>query len=313
MTLIPIYDIKGIQVDQLEIDDNVTYLHGRISKGDRYYYKGAGVPYSGHYVENVNPETDVFISRSDVFYLGSLVRRPAFEGKQGIFQTTYQPMFSDYIGACSTRELAMIEHSEMFKRTSAEIIKSYRFDVEHSQYYFKVDYKCGRVNYLTGGQPQELVDLLEYMITNDWNFNWDKDSISDVSAGGFVTDISDLYFSRDLNSKLGTVYSILHSLSKGNVKKYIDFLDYANLVHINNMSLIYNVLHLLTRFGIDVEPLYINDNPTEVYKHIVLNHLIVGRNCGDCDLKDYGSNVRDQYQINVRKSFAINNYLIGRA
>ena len=52
MTDVPIYNDKGVQVDSLHINDELTYVNGRVLKGDKCYYKGAGVPYRSHNILN---------------------------------------------------------------------------------------------------------------------------------------------------------------------------------------------------------------------------------------------------------------------
>ena len=52
MTVIPIYDAQGQLVNQLEINDTLTFVNGRVSQGQELYYKGVGTPYQGHFVLN---------------------------------------------------------------------------------------------------------------------------------------------------------------------------------------------------------------------------------------------------------------------
>ena len=71
MTDIPIYSKTGEHVDTLVIDDTIEYVNGRVVKGDKCYYKGAGVPYKSHNIlnEELTDEYTV-LEEGLVFYSG---------------------------------------------------------------------------------------------------------------------------------------------------------------------------------------------------------------------------------------------------
>ena len=50
MTNINVYGKTGKVENTITIDDELTYVDGRVSKGNKCYYKGAGLPYTGHYI-----------------------------------------------------------------------------------------------------------------------------------------------------------------------------------------------------------------------------------------------------------------------
>jgi hypothetical protein len=308
MTIVPIYDAQGIQVNQLNIDDDIQYVNGRVQKGKKCYYKGIGMPYSCHMMLKFDKLKYEVLKKTDIFYLGYQVVKKCFKNKTGIFQEKYQPFFSDFIGTCGVKEGTIVLNSTIFEFSSVDVIDYVLYDEENVQSYYMLDYKCGRHSYLTeGGEPSRLRELLDYMIQNDWNFLWDKGAISDVSKYGLVSDVADLFISKELSHKLGTVYSILYSLMKLNKNKYIEFLVANDMKHFDQRSIIFNSIELLWRNGIDVSELFKYNTMNQNYKHIVLNYLIVGKNCAycACDLyKDNGEKVKEQYVEMIEKQMS---------
>lgn len=300
MTLIPIYDVNGIEVDSIHVPDTLEYVSGRVCKGEKLYYKGVGVPYQHHFV--VNPDKRLKdLGKSGVFYLGNAVVKPEYEGKFGIFQEKYQPFFPDFIGSCSIKEGTIVINSMTFHFSTVDVVDCVKFDDVNNQHYYVIDYKCKRMNYLDGGRPSSLRDLLEYMLRNNWNFLWDKTSIGDISMQAGVSDVADLFVSDKIEHRLGTVYSVLYSLAKLDKKKYEEFLTYMHMTHANDMDFIFNSIKILQLVGIDISLLVPYADRKKNYKHIVLNYLLTGKNCAycSCDLfMNEGNLVRDQY-INI--------------
>jgi hypothetical protein len=307
MTIVPIYDAQGIQVNQLNVDDDIQYVNGRVQRGKKCYYKGIGIPYRYHTMLEFDDQYDV-LEKTDIFYLGYQVSKKCFKDKTGIFQEKYQPFFSDFIGTCGVKEGTIVLNSTIFEFSSVDVLDYVLYDEENVQSYYMLDYNCGRLSYLKNdGEPSRLRDLLDYMIQNNWNFLWDKGAISDVSPNGTVSDVADLFISDTLSHKLGTVYSILHSLMKLNPDKYMEFLQVNDLKHFDQRSLVFNSIELLWRNGIDVSEFFKYNKMNQNYKHIVLNYLIVGKNCAycACDLyKDNGEKVKDQYVEMVEKQMS---------
>jgi hypothetical protein len=299
MTDIKIYDADGNIKDALIINDEIDFsvIDGRVLKGTKCYYKGIGVPYSFHFISKISYNENQYnaLEISDVFYMGLQVEKKAFIGKRGIFQEPFQTMFSDFIGTCGVKELSIIENSMFFEMSSAEILESVNYDTENMQYYFKVNYKCGRSKYIETGDPYKLRSLIEYMLSSNWNIIWDKDSITDISANGMVTDVGELFVSNTLENKFGSVYSILYSLGKRNFNKYIEFLDVYNLNHEDEMSYVFNSAEILKKNNIDTEKMFTTNFMVDNYKYIVLNYLLTGRNCGHCSFVDFGDKIRNEY------------------
>lgn len=295
-----IYNSQGNIVNQLTVDDDIEFIGGRVSKGKSRYYKGIGLPYKTHFVKTFNHQEYDFVEDTEIFYLGSEVSKKCFQNKFGIFKEKYQPQFEDYIGSCGVKELDIIPNSVDCERSSVKVLKSHRYDEENNQYYFELDYKCKRIGYVDSGRVKSLYELIEYMMADNWNFIWDKNTITDISYNGLITDVGDIFKSNQLSAKLGTVYSILYSLAHNDKKKFKFFLKYGKLQHESQMDFIMNSLKLMRKFGVDVSEIEKNSEE-DTYINAVTNYLIVGKNCGDCSFVDLGNKIRDQYKENVRK------------
>lgn len=299
MYSVNVYNEQGEIVNELSINDDIQFIDGRVSKGKTHYYKGIGLPYKSHYSKTVNPTEYDLIKDTDIFYLGSEVSKKCFQNKFGIFQERYQPQFEDYIGSCGVKELDIIGNSVECEKSSVKVIKSHRYDAENKQYYFELDYKCKRIGYLQSGRVKSLYELLEYMMKENWNFIWDKNTITDISYNGLITDVGDIFQTNQLSAKLGTIYSVLYSLAHNDKKKFGFFLKYAKLQHKTPMDFVLNSLKLMDKFDIDISEI-VRDSNKDTYINAVTNYLIVGKNCGDCSFVDLGNQIRDQYKENVK-------------
>jgi hypothetical protein len=318
MTDIPIYNNKGIQINSVFIPEDIEYVNGRVCKGKDFYYKGVGVPYKVHLLPS-DLMTDEYelVDVSDIFYLGNIVSKKCYQHKFGIFQERHQNHFTDWIGACGIKELNILENlydENGFELSAIEVLGYETIDEENQQYYLKVNYPGGRLNYLDNPDPKKLRSLIDYMITNNWNFPWDKNSISDISSDSLVTDVADIFHSKDIQNKIGSVYSVLHSLAKKDFNEYLKFCKVNNLQHLDDTWFVFNTLYLLTFSGENVVHLF-DSSPQETYKNIVSNYLVTGKNCGFCGIgsckgrKDanqtYGEEIRDTYIELTEKQFSV--------
>lgn len=310
---INVYNSEGNISDVLKLNDDIEFVGGRVSKGRNCYYKGIGVPYVSHWLDtssidwrsksSTDGEYDALENTSGVWYLGTNVSKRCFRGKTGIFQEKYQPQFSDFIGTCGSKELSILENSEEFELSSVKVLDCVYYDKINHQYYYQLSYDCGRRKYLDEGDPVKLKELLMYMVTEGWNFIWDKNSIDDITHNGKVSDVADIFQSKSLENRLGTVYSVLYSLGKNDKKRYLEFLNVIGLSHINDMDYIYNAIHILEKSGLAVFPLYTNSDRFRNYKNVVLNYLIGGRNCGHCCYVDVGEKIKAEYITRTKAQF----------
>jgi hypothetical protein len=320
MADIPVYNSSGHQVDVIFIPDTLEYIDGRISKGQKYYYKGLGIPYRAHnlYLDAkvVLDDYDI-ISKSEIFYIGNIVSKKCYQGKYGIFQEKFQSHFTDWIGACGVKELNIFENlydENGFEMNAIDVFEYKIIDADNQQYYLEVDYPYGRKKYLDNPNSNNLRKLIDYMIQNNWNFPWDKNSVSDISISAKVTDVADIFKSEELSHKIGSVYSILYSLFAASKQEYLNFCQYNNIGHQNEMSFIFNSLYFLSSNNVEIEHLF-KQNPTETYKNIILNYLVSGKNCGFCGVgsckkredsnQSYGEEIKSEYIKIVKHQLSI--------
>lgn len=304
-TFVNVYDPQGEVASQIIFEDDLEPVDGRVSKGKKHYYKGAGAPYRGQHWEPDKPvpyDGYTLIAPPEVFYMGPMVLKHCYVGKTGVFEEKFQPQFTDYIGSCGSKELDAIPNAREFGRSSMELIKTVDFwgwPGHWAQYYLVVDYKCRRRKYRQGGEPKDLYALLDYMMQTDWNFIWDKNAIDDVSFNGLVSDVADIFHSANIKHKLGTTYAILHSLERSLPDKYAEFVDYAGLT---DQHVVFQAVSLLEKLGVDIGcmKMFKRDEFNQ-FVHIVFNYLIEGKNCGDCCWIGLGDEIRKQYRDQTKR------------
>jgi hypothetical protein len=302
VTVIPIYNLQGDIVNKIEINDELTYVSGRVCKGKNYYYKGVGVPYSRQHVstlDGINEDEYEILGETGIFYLGYAISKKVWQNKYGIFQDRYQSIFPDFIGGCGSKEGLIVLNSEIFPKSAVEVIDAIMYDEENQHSYYILNYKGNRKSYVDdGGDPKKLKELIDFMLQNNWNFLWDKAAINDVNPDGLVTDVADLFMSDQLEHQLGTVYSVLYSLANINQKKYIEFLKENKLSHVDQSSFIFNSIKILKDNGIKTSAFFPTKDIIKNYKHVVLKHLLTGKNCAYCSCDMFtkeGNMVRDHY------------------
>ena len=298
MTNINVYGKTGELENTITIDDELTYVDGRVSKGNKCYYKGTGLPYDGHYILEEPSYEYNKLGEPDIFYLGYHVKRKVWDGKYGIFKEPYQPFFLDHVGSCAGKEGTVLLNSMRFEKSSIEIYDCIEIDRDDEQYYYEVDYKCKRRTYMEGGSPEDLMDLLLYMLESNWNFLWDKGAINDISYNGLVTDPADLFYSEENKHKLGTVYAVLYSLAEKSASKFKEFMDHIGLHHHDNTWFVMNALWMMKEY-VDINSMLLsNVSHSENYRHLVKNYLLTGKNCAYCACDafiDQGDKVMQQY------------------
>lgn len=304
MSEVLVYGLDGEVRESLSVQDSLTHVNGRVWRGRNRYYKGLGVPYSSHF-STVAREGEEVVGDTEVFYLGYELINPRFAGKTGIFAERYQPQFTDYIGSCGVKELSIIEHSVEFEMSSVEVLKSHRWDEVDGQYFFELNYRCGRVKYLDRPNPVALRTLVDHMVQTGWNFIWDKNAIEDVSSDGRVSDVADVFRSKDLSNSLGTAYAVLYSLGQAGTNELWRFLKSNGLTHRNDMDYVLNAVKLLEWNGVDVSPLLPFHDEWTNYRHALLNYLYVGRNCGHCCYVGLGERIKEGYIWKARRAFGM--------
>ena len=281
-----------------------------------FTYKGVGVKYEGH--SNFNAAGYINVKPHPVFYYGYGVTREIWLGKTGIFQERCQPFFSDFIVTCGPKELKIINNSREFEKSAVRVVDCIEYDPENNQRYFILDYgKEGRTSWIKDrGTVEGLLELLEYMLVNNWNFPWDKGAIGDVSGSGSVHDVADMFKSKEFIHKLGTVYAVLYSMKNKSQGRYYEFLTSAGYKHKDDKDFLFIAVALLERFGVNTSEgfsFYANDE-FDAYYHLVGNCLLWGRNCGYVEDEKEGEKIREQYvnrffnQLSKKEAEKIRNF-----
>jgi len=302
-TIVPIIDKTGESIALIQVDDTLEYIGGRVCKGEKFYYKGLGGIYKYHH--SLTKEYDV-IGPAEVFYYGYKLQNPKWVNKFGIFMERMQPFFSDWCFGCGKKELRLAENIRTFKKASVTIDNIVKWSDENGgQYYFVLNYDCGRKKYLQEPHPQELLDLLEYMLAEDWCVPWDKGFISDITYDGRVSDAADMFKSRVFKHKLGTVYSALHSLWQKDKKAFNEVAKLLGAEEAPTVDGLWTGVYIVS-----VSYCFVKGVPTilpdksdtiDVAKWLIRDTLLLGRNCAAVEDVRKGNPVIKQYVKRFRR------------
>jgi len=307
VTLIPIHDAAGNETHLIPIHDRLTYVNGRVCKGEKgFYYKGAGCTYQHHHV--LDPKGYSNPQRAEVFYYGYRVSTPNWVGKFGIFPQKMQPFFSDLAGACGPKELKIIKNSEQFMMSSVRVDNVVNWTEDsNGQYYFVLRYLCGREKYLDNPNPKLLLELLDYMLTDGWCAPWDKGFIGDITNDGRISDVADLFRSTVLKHKLGTVYAAFYSLWKRNKEEFsrvADELGWNNIPRVDGLWAGVYIVSLAARFlGTMKITQPKRSDVFEIADFLIGDLLVKGRNCAAVEDSKHGKRVAKEYYKRFRRVY----------
>lgn len=284
----------------IHIDDELEFIGGRVSRGSSgLYYKGAGTVYQGHHV--LDPTGFSNARPADVFYYGYSVCEEKYRGMFGIFTWKMQPFFSDFVGSCGPKELKIVKHSELFEKSSVRVENVTKWsELSGGQYYFTLRYDCGRKKYVEDPHPYKLLDLLEYMVANDWCVPWDKGFISDVTYDGRISDVADMFRSKLFKHKLGTVYAALYSLWKKDqklLKEVSNIYKWGSTpTHDGLWTAVYIATLACAIIGYDRYGRPKVDDAHIIGKELIRDILIKGRNCAGVEDVQHGIRVAKEYR-----------------
>lgn len=211
---IPIWNEKGIKIDEVLLPEAVTPTVGRRGGyGESgVYYKGAGIIYRGHLSNEPKPYERV-LKQDKLIYQKYTVINTHIVKKFGIFQFPHQPVFTDCEGACGKKEMKLLENQPKFELSAIDEIMDV-IDVgipDHRIYAYKLK--------KLRSEPMDVLQLFAYILQADFNSAWDKNLWEDVAGYCYVRDIADWFCSREFKHKLGTIYALLHSIYA--VDKYL--------------------------------------------------------------------------------------------
>jgi hypothetical protein len=174
------------------------------------------------------------------------------------------------------------------------VVDYVEFDPGNKQSYYVLDYPYGRTDYIKGGKPSKLLRLIKYMVSEGWNFPWDKTSIRDISVNGRVHDVADLFRSKAPIHLSGTIYSVLYSLKSLSDLKYSEFIKYCGLQGETISDIPFIAMNILREMGLiswDDK----NANRQDTYIHLIGNVILQGRNCASVEDVSKGDAVKFEY------------------
>ncbi|MDE5718563.1 MAG: hypothetical protein K2I53_13280, partial [Lachnospiraceae bacterium] len=217
---VPILNEMGVQIDEAPLPEMITPVPRRrcgISESHTYY-KGAGIIYQGHFANQCDGRM-IRLSENPVAYQRYSVAYPGLYQKYGIFTFCHQPIFTDYEGGCGPKEenlTAMQERSGL--SAIQEIVDVLETPLENHKIY------AFRLKELQGSY-KDTVNLIEYILSENFNSAWDKNLWADIMCYGYVRDLADWFISDRPAHRLGTIYALLHSVMKA------DKCLYEEIVH----------------------------------------------------------------------------------
>ena len=152
------------------------------------------------------------------------------------------------------------------------------------------------------GNITDTVNLIRYVLENDWNTAWDKNLWEDIECYGYVRDVADWFKSAEFTHKLGTVYALLNSLYRVNKGLYARLLlEIFGSYDFNKKRVLYISAEIVkkycTRFK---DTKYDCDLYEENWFEKLYKELVSGKAC--CNLEDDAewSWVREYYMNNTK-------------
>lgn len=285
--VVPIYNSLGEKLDEIILREKImpipTKRGGFAESGN--YYKGAGIVYRNHlecdnkYAEKNNSQAQI-IGRTGLVYENLVACYTELVGRFGIFTFKHQPIFSDYEGGCGIKEKKLEAHQKAFELNAIdEILNVIPTGIANHSIY------CYRLKNLKGN-IKDTVNLIRYVLENDWNTAWDKNLWEDIECFGYVRDVADWFKSVEFKHKLGTMYALLNSLYRIDKRMYASLLlEMLNYYDFDKKRVLFLSAEIVkkycTRFK-DTEYDYNLDD--ENWFERLYKNLVSGKSC--CHLED---------------------------
>ncbi len=213
--IVPIYTTDGIKLDEIKLPEKIMPTPRRrcgCSK-NHIFFKGAGIIYRGNFT---NKPTDkmIIVSQNGNEYQKYYVVHPKVFHKFGIFMFPHQPIFSDFEGGCGKKEKNLLAMQKKFELSAIEEITNViEIPVsEHSIY----SYRLKDIQ----GSYKNTIQLIEYILAENFNSAWDKNLWDDIMGYGYLRDLEDWFESKELKHKLGTIYALLKTLLRADKYTY---------------------------------------------------------------------------------------------
>lgn len=288
---IPIYNINGILIDEIKLPEKITPTPRRrcgCSK-NHIFFKGAGIIYRGNYTNSINDKM-IIVSQNASEYQKYYVVHPKVFHKFGIFTFPHQPIFSDCEGGCGKKEKNILKMQEKFELSAIEEILNV-IDVpihEHNIY-------CYRLKEVQGSYKNTL-QLIEYILSENFNSAWDKNLWDDIMGYGYLRDLADWFESKELKHKLGTIYALLKSLLKADKYTYEDVVkETIGLEQLGEVYLPYIAAKIVEKYCPDcITQLDLDDFSIELYAKL-WEIICMGKSCCHLEHDTEWNHIRKVY------------------
>ena len=272
---IPIIDSCGNQISEIRLKEKIHPAPRRRCgiSASGLWYKGAGIIYTGHYANDLKQGMKL-VNETGVIYEKYNVVYPSLYRRFGIFTFPHQPVFSDCEGGCGKKESTLPEMQKHFRYSAIEeIVDVVETPLENHAIYV---YRLKNLK----GSLQDCLNLIEYILCEDFNTAWDKNILDDIVCFGFVRDLADWFVSRDFSHKLGTIYGLLCALIKKDKYLYEAVVrELTNLEQLGDHHIIYIAALIIRRFVPDcVLPIDLDDINRDNYTFL-WEALYSGRAC----------------------------------
>jgi len=304
---IPIMDKKGTILEKIFIPEKVKPVPRRRCgfSESGLYYKGAGIVYTGHFVNELEEGLKV-VEETGMQYEKYNVIYPNLFRKFGIFTFNHQPCFSDLEGGCGKKEQNIIEMQKRFYYSSIqEIVDVIPVPIDnHAIYVYKMKELLG--NY------KNTIELIEYVLSENFNTAWDKNVWDDIEAFGYVRDLADWFVSEEFCHKLGTIYAFLSTIMKKDKYTYERIVrDMTGLEQLGDYHIIYIAAIIVQKKLPQIEiPEDLSKPSVELYEYL-WKELYSGKACCHLEDEDRWKSVRKEYYAMVSRNaeLGIHDYL----
>lgn len=298
---IPLYDSFGNQFEEIQLKERIMPIpnkRGGFSESG-LYYKGAGIVYASHlecnnvHVKKMeNTGAVQIIGKTGIVYENLIVCNPKLVGKFGIFPFKHQPVFSDCEGGCGIKEQKLVFHQKDFELNAIdEILDVIPTGIENHNIY------CYRLKELKGGIA-DTINLIQYVLTNDWNTAWDKNLWEDIECFGYVRDVADWFPSKEFRHKLGTVFALLNSLYHCSLKLYAQLLlEIFGTYDFNKKMILFYSAKIVKKYCNEFCNIELKDNMDQkIWFQRLYQELVSGKACCHLEDDEKWSWVREYYK-----------------
>ena len=277
--IVPVYDRNGKKLYEVKLPEKVTplpYKRTAISENG-VYYKGCGIVYRKHMTNQ--PESNMrILEHSKIIYEKYVVSYINLAGRFGIFPFPHQPIFSDLEGACGKKELKLLENQGQFELSAIqEITAVIPTGIKSSNVYA---YRLKSVK----AEPMDIINLIEYVLTENFNTAWDKNLWADIFCYQYVRDVADWFPSSSACHKLGTVFALLNSLYDSDIYLYTMLLrETIGVMNTEKIYIPYFSAQIVDKYCPGIFDFDIENDCVDTYVEL-LRLLFSGKAC--CHLED---------------------------